>query len=116
MIGKLDFHINYDRVFVFRVEETMEYIDWFNKQTIKEQAQIQARIARIRTDGHFGIAKKLAESLAELKWGNGRRIYFTLTKDEGGSIIILLIGGNKNSQDRDIRKAKSILKKIKEDN
>jgi len=90
----------------------------FNKQTIKEQAQIQARIARIRTDGHFGIAKKLAESLAELKWGNGRRIYFTLTKDndEDGNIIILLIGGNKNTQDKDIRKAKSILKKISEDN
>ena len=87
-------------------------------QTIKEQAQIQARIARIRTDGHFGIAKKLAESLAELKWGNGRRIYFTLTKDndEDGNIIILLIGGNKNTQDKDIRKAKSILKKISEDN
>lgn len=59
--------------------------------------------------------KKLAGSLAELKWGNGRRIYFTLTKDELGNIIILLIGGNKNSQDKDIRKAKSILKKISED-
>lgn len=68
MIGNVDFHIKYDRIWMYRVEETKEYIDWFNKQTIKEQAQIQARIARIRTDGHFGIAKKLAESLAELKW------------------------------------------------
>ncbi|MBC96570.1 MAG: hypothetical protein CME63_02400 [Halobacteriovoraceae bacterium] len=116
MIGNVDFHIKYDRIWMYRVEETKEYIDWFNKQAIKEQAQIQARIARIRTDGHFGIAKKLAESLAELKWGNGRRIYFTLTKDKNGNIIILLIGGNKNSQDKDIRKAKSILKKISEDN
>jgi hypothetical protein len=32
---------------MYIVEETKEYITWFNKQTIKEQAQIQARIARI---------------------------------------------------------------------
>ncbi len=101
---------------MYRVEEIKDYIDWFNKQTPKERAQIQARIARIRTDGHFGDVRKLADSLAELKWGNGRRIYFTLTKDENGKIIILLIGGNKNSQDKDIRKARSILKKISEDN
>lgn len=101
---------------MYRVVETKEYVDWFTKQTFKEKAQIQARISRIRTDGHFGIAKKLAESLAELKWGNGRRIYFTITTDEEGSIIILLIGGNKNSQDKDIRRAKSILKSMCEDN
>lgn len=99
---------------MYKVLETKEYIDWFNKQTTKEKGQIQARIARIRTEGHFGIAKKLAESLAELKWGNGRRIYFSLTQDDDGNIIILLLGGNKNSQDKDIRKAKSILRKLTE--
>lgn len=115
MIGNFDFYIKYDRIYMYRVEETKDYLDWFNKQTIKDQAQIQARIVRIRTDGLFGIAKKLSASLAELKWGNGRRIYFTVRKDDDGKIIILLIGGNKNSQDRDIRKAKSILKKICEE-
>lgn len=101
---------------MYRVEETEEYVGWFKVQTIKEQAQIHARIARIRTEGYFGEAKKLAASLAELKWGNGRRIYFTLTKDADGNIIILLLGGNKNSQEKDIRKAKSILKKLSEKN
>lgn len=101
---------------MYRVEETAEYIKWFEKQTLKEQAQIQARIARIRTDGHFGTAKKLAENLAELKWRNGRRIYFTTTLDEEGNTIILLIGGNKNSQTKDIKKAKSIIKNLSEEN
>lgn len=103
---------------MYRVKETKEYQDWVKKQTTKEQAQIQARIARVRIDGHFGMAKKLAESLAELKWGNGRRVYFTLAKDEdqGESMILLLIGGNKNSQERDIRKAKSILRNLSEVN
>lgn len=100
---------------MYRVEETQEYIDWFNKQTIKEQGQIQARIARIRTDGHFGTAKKLDKSLAELKWRSGRRIYFTTTLDDDGNTIILLLGGNKNTQQKDIKKAKSIIKNLSED-
>jgi putative addiction module killer protein len=100
---------------MYKVVETKEYISWFNKQTNKEQAQVQARIAKIRTDGHFGTAKKLSESLAELKWRNGRRVYFTLSQDDEGNIIILLLGGNKNSQDKDIRKAKSIIKSLSED-
>ncbi|MFT6071149.1 MAG: putative addiction module killer protein [Bacteriovoracaceae bacterium] len=100
---------------MYRVEETQEYIDWFEKQSIKEQAQIQARIARIRTDGHFGTAKMLDKSLAELKWRSGRRIYFTTTLDEDGNIIILLLGGNKSTQAKDIRKAKSIIKSLSED-
>jgi putative addiction module killer protein len=115
MIGFLHFYIKYDRINIYNFVETKEYVDWFNKQTRKEQAQIQARIARIRTNSHFGIVKKLNDSLAELKWGNGRRIYFTIAKDEYGNMIILLVGGNKNSQDKDIKKAKSILKKLSED-
>jgi len=101
---------------MYQVVETKEYIDWFRQQTVKEQAQIHARIARIQIEGHFGIAKKLTSHLAELKWGNGRRIYFTIMRMENGSIVILLLGGNKNSQDRDIRRAKTILNKINEDN
>jgi len=100
---------------MYKVEETKEYIHWFNKQTIKEQGQIQARVAKIRTDGHFGTAKKLDKSLAELKWRSGRRIYFTTTQDEEGNIIILLLGGNKNTQSKDINKAKSIIKNLSED-
>ena len=100
---------------MYKVIETIEYINWFNKQNIKEQAQIQARVLRIVTDGHFGIAKKLDSSLAELKWTSGRRIYFTTSVDDDGNIIILLLGGNKNTQPKDIKKAKSIVKKLSED-
>lgn len=100
---------------MYQIKETKEYIDWFKQQTIKEQAQIHARIARIQIEGHFGIAKKLTGNLAELNWGNGRRIYFTVARIEDGSLVILLLGGNKNSQDRDIRWAQNILNKINED-
>lgn len=100
---------------MFKVFETREYIDRFLTQNEKQQAQIQARIARIRVDGYFGVAKKLDTRIAELKWRNGRRIYFARTMDQLGNIVILLIGGNKNSQRQDIVKAKLILKKLTED-
>lgn len=97
---------------MYRVVEIKEYIDWFKKQNLKEQAQIQARIARIINDGHFGTVRKLGKSLAELKWKSGRRIYFTITRDEEGNLIILLLGGNKNTQQKDIKKAKALIKKL----
>ncbi len=50
--------------------------------------------------------------MAELKWKNGRRIYFSVTLEDDGQILILLLGGNKNGQNRDIRKAKLILQKL----
>lgn len=69
---------------MYSVGEGKEYKEWFTRQTIKEQAQIHARILRIRTSGHFGRVRQLTENLAELKWANGRRIYFTVTEDESG--------------------------------
>ena len=100
---------------MYRVLRTREFEEQFNKQNNKEQGQINSRIARIREDGHFGIAKKLDNSLAELKWKNGRRIYFTTTYDDDGNLIILLLGGNKNTQQKDIKKAKSIIRKLNEE-
>lgn len=58
--------------------------------------------------GHFGHAKQLAKNLAEIKFNNGSRIYFTL-KEDNGKVVVLLLGGNKNGQDKDIKKAKSFL-------
>lgn len=101
--------------FMYRVKETQEYINWLEGQNLKEQAQIQSRIARIRIDGHFGTARKLDQSLAELKWKSGRRVYFSITLDKDGSIIILLLGGNKNTQSKDIRKAKALIRGLEDE-
>ncbi len=43
-----------------------------------------------------------------MHWKNGRRIYFSYIAELD---IVLLLGGNKNGQDKDIKKAKNILKK-----
>ena len=97
---------------MYQVVETEDYIKWFERLNTKEQAQIHARIAKIRVHGHFGNAKKLDQSLAELKWKDGRRVYFTLAQDDDGNIIVLLLGGNKNTQSKDIAKAKKLLMKL----
>lgn len=43
---------------MFKVLETKEYIKWFQALNKKEQTQIQARMALIPNDGHFGVVKK----------------------------------------------------------
>ncbi len=97
---------------MFNVVETEEYIKWKEGLNIKEQAQVDARISKIKLNGHFGNAKKLDASLAELKWKNGRRVYFATTVDENGNVIILLLGGNKNSQSKDITQARKIIRQL----
>lgn len=99
---------------MYRVVETEEFTFWLHEQTLKVQAQIQARIFRVMEYGHFGIAKKIDDHLAELKWKNGLRVYFSVSLDPQGRVVVLLLGGNKNSQRADIVRAKSLIKKISE--
>lgn len=50
-----------------RVKRTDEFEEWLDSLTIKEQAQVDARLQRIEEYGHFGDAKDLGEGLAELR-------------------------------------------------
>ena len=76
--------------------------EWFDSLNDRERAQIVARIDNIEDYGHFGDSKYLGEKLYELRWQNGRRIYFGRFE---GFVILLLIGGLKNAQEKDIKKA-----------
>jgi len=92
----------------FIVYKTPEFEEWFKEQNIPIQKRIQARIDQIQESGHLGILRYLSEKLYEFKWQNGLRVYFIF---EGKSIILLLNGGLKNDQKKDIKKAKSLQKK-----
>ena len=94
-----------------RLKRTQEYIEWYEAQRPKEKAQIAKRLANIEEQGHFGIVKNLGDFLSELKWGNGRRVYYSVIEDDAGELTLLILGGNKNGQDSDIKKAKKILKR-----
>jgi putative addiction module killer protein len=64
------------------------------------------RLEKIENHGHFGTIKDLDGDLWEIKWQSGRRIYYAYFAKQN---ILLLLGGNKNGQDKDIRHARKIL-------
>lgn len=90
------------------IKKTEEFAKWVNSLTLKEQGQINARLERIQSAAHFGDAKSLGNGLAELRWKNGWRIYFFKA---GKNMIVLLIGGHKNAQEKEIQKARLLLRK-----
>lgn len=92
-----------------RLRRLPEFAIWLEDQTPKEQLQIEERLKRIRDHAYFGDSRDLGNGLAELKWKNGRRVYFSMTRDAEGQIVILILGGNKNGQSKDIRAARRLL-------
>jgi putative addiction module killer protein len=84
---------------------------WLEDLPEKGQAQVDARLNRIQEHGYFGDARHLGDGLAELKWKNGWRVYFARIEWGGGDTVLLVLGGNKNGQEKDIRKAKLLLRK-----
>jgi len=98
---------------MYFIEKTAEFDKWLRKlKDLRARAKILFRIQRIESDGHFGDCKPVGDGIRELKvnYAKGYRVYF---KEEGGKIIILLIGGDKSTQQKDIEKAKAILKNLK---
>lgn len=86
--------------------------DWFKKlRDIKAKNVIDARLARIRM-GNYGAYKTLGSNFYEIKihYGPGYRLYFTEVNQK---IILLLLGGNKTTQSKDIQKAQNYLNDLK---
>jgi len=98
---------------MFFIEKTIEFDKWLRKiKDLKAKAKILFRIQKLENDGHFGDCKHVGNGIKELRvnFAKGYRVYF---KEKDGRIIILLIGGDKSSQQNDIRKAKEIWNKLK---
>lgn len=90
------------------VEKTSEFDKWLRKlKDRKAKAKILFRIQKIENDEHFGDCRSLGDGIRELRinFAKGYRIYFRI-KDE--KIILLLAGGDKSTQQKDIAKAKEI--------
>lgn len=86
--------------------------DWLAGLNGPVRARIQARVLRFST-GNLGDHKSVGAGVweARLMFGPGYRIYFG---KDGASFVLLLVGGDKSSQARDIRRARQLWSDYKE--
>ena len=80
----------------------------------RARMRIQVRIDRM-ADGDFGDVKAIGEGISEARidYGPGYRVYFM---QQGRQLVILLCGGDKSSQSRDIKQARLIAESWQEQN
>ena len=98
---------------IYEIKATAIYRKWFQKlKDIKAKARIATRLDYVQR-GYFGDHKDLSSGVSELRFsfGPGYRIYYTI---KNGQVVLLLAGGDKSSQNKDINRACAILEKIEE--
>jgi putative addiction module killer protein len=96
---------------VTEVRQTEVFADWLAALRDRRGAQrIRDRILRI-AGGLSGDVEPVGEGVSEARvhWGPGYRLYFVR---KGEALIILLCGGDKSSQSRDIARAKRLAKEV----
>ena len=88
--------------------------NWLSTLSVDYRARIQARIARLET-GNFGDFKAVGFGVLEARlfFGGGFRIYFSIV---GRELVLILVGGDKRRQSRDILLARKYLEDFKRRN
>jgi putative addiction module killer protein len=96
---------------MYNVQQTKKFSQWLIKlKDMRARIAIVRRIERVQS-GNLGDIKSVGESVYEMRidMGPGYRLYYMMRGDE---IIILLVGGDKSTQQRDIEKAIEMAKEI----
>lgn len=96
---------------VFRRGSSAPFTDWLDAlKDVAARAVIRARLNRLRL-GNFGDCKPVGSGVHEIRidLGPGYRVYFGR---RGSTLVMLLCGGHKGSQQRDIRKAQMFWKEF----
>ena len=99
---------------MFEVRQTARFAHWLEDlRDLRARARVQARIERL-IGGNPGDAKPVGSGVSELRinYGPGYRVYF---QQRGSTLIILLAGGDKSTQARDIEEALLLARQIKEE-
>jgi len=90
---------------MLQIRETPEYSEWIEAvRDERAQARIVSRVARLAR-GNAGDVKPVGQGVSELRvhYGPGYRVYFTR---RGLQLIVLLCGGDKSTQEKDVERAK----------
>jgi putative addiction module killer protein len=96
---------------VFTVLQTEDFRDWLDDlKDLKAQIRIAARL-RLAEAGSLGDWKSVGEGLSEMRVdvGPGYRLYFTRRQN---ILIVMLAGGDKSTQARDIKRAQKLLTQL----
>ena len=104
--------MDYNQVMI-EVIQSETFARWLGK--LKDRAavmRINARIRRLTETGNFGDAKPVRDGVSEMRidHGPGYRLYFI---QSGPVLVVLLAGGDKSTQDADIKRAIEIAKEWK---
>jgi putative addiction module killer protein len=93
---------------MIEISESSVYSKWFNRlHDLRAKTRIDTRIKRL-AKGNPGDSRFLGDiSEMRIHYGPGYRVYY---KDIGTKIIVLLCGGDKDTQQEDIEKAREIAK------
>jgi putative addiction module killer protein len=98
---------------MIQIRETDSFKKWFSSlKDKKAKARIDVRIKRVSL-GNFGDVRPVGNGISELKidYGPGYRVYFVA---RGNTLVILLCGGDKTTQTKDIQKAHELAQELKE--
>jgi len=96
---------------LIEIRQTEVYAQWFDSLRDRQaRARIDARIRRLSL-GNPGDVKPVGEGVSELRidYGPGYRVYFV---QRGQSLVVLLAGGDKRTQDRDIVTALELAREL----
>ncbi len=97
---------------MFEVIRTVTFDSWLSAlKDVRAQARIAQRIDRL-SHGNAGDVKPVGSAVSELRidYGPGYRVYFT---KRGSLVILLLCGGDKSTQAKDIKRAVAMAKELK---
>ena len=94
-----------------QIKTTLTFDSWLSKlKNLRAKAKINARIKRLQF-GNFGDIKSVNDGIFELRIDEGQsyRIYL---KNQNGVLVILLCGGDKSTQEKDIKQAKLLAQEL----
>jgi putative addiction module killer protein len=96
---------------MLEIRQTIEYSEWFDGLRDRQaQARINSRIRRLSL-GNPGDVRPVGHGVSELRieHGPGYRVYFV---QHGAVLVVLLAGGDKRTQDRDIQTALALARNL----
>jgi len=96
---------------MLEIRQTAEYAQWFQRLRDRQaRVRIQTRLDRLSL-GNSGDVRPVGEGVSELRidYGPGYRVYFV---PHGRVVIVLLAGGDKRTQDRDIQAALALARNL----